>query len=86
MGNKKIKTKCNNLVKEAKKRYFQENVSESSASSKYFWNTVQHFISSKGTLSNDNIIVEAPHDTTLITKGGNLVYIKLKMKYVLKRF
>ena len=86
MGNKKIKTKRNNLVKEVKKRYFQENVSESSASSKYFWNTVQYFISSKGTLSNDNIIVEAPNDTTLIIKGGNLVYIKLKMKYVLKRF
>ena len=38
---KKIKNKCNNLVKKSKKRYFQENASEGSASSKSFWNTVK---------------------------------------------
>ena len=29
-------------------------------------------------MSNDNIIIEAPNDTTLNTKGGNLVSIKAK--------
>ena len=75
---KKIKNKCNNLVKKSKKRYFQENASEGSASSKYFWNTVKHFITSKVTLSNDNIITEARNDTTLTVTGGNLVSIKAK--------
>ena len=75
---KKIKNKCNNLVNKMKKRYFQENASKGSASSKSFWNKVKSFISSRGTLSNDNIIIEAPTDTTLTIKGGNLVSIKAK--------
>ena len=74
---KKIKNKCNNLVKKSKKKFFQENASEGSASSKYFWNTVKPFISTKGTLSNDNII-EAPNDTTLTIKRDNIVSIKAK--------
>ena len=75
---KKIKNKSNSLVKKSKKMYFQENANEGSASSKSFWNTVKPFISSKGTFSNDNIITEAPNDTTLTIKGGNLVSIKAK--------
>ena len=61
-----------------KKRYFQENASESSASSKSFWNAVKPFISIKETLTNDNIIIEALNDTNLTIKGGNLVSIKAK--------
>ena len=78
MAYKKIKNKCNNLVKKSKKRYFQENTSEGSASSKSFWNAVKPFISSKGNLSNDNIIIEAPNDNTLTIKGGNVVSIIAK--------
>ena len=74
----KMKNKCNNLVKKSKKRYFQENSSEDSALSKSFWDTVQLFISSKGTLSNDNIIIDALNVTTLTIKGGNIVSIKAK--------
>ena len=59
-------------------RYFQENASEGSASSKSFWNTVKSFISSKESLSNDNIFIEAPNGTTLTIKGVNLVSIKAK--------
>ena len=64
--------------KKIEKRYFEENASEGSASSKSFWNEFKPFISSKGTLSNDNIIIEAPNDTTLTIKGGSLVSIKAK--------
>ena len=77
---KKIKNKCNNLIKKSKKSYFQENASKRSAPSKSLWNTVKPFISSKGTLSNDNIIIEDPNDATLTIKGGNLVSIKAKDK------
>ena len=75
---KKIKNKCNNLLKQSKKKYFQENASEGSASSKSFWNTVKPFISNKGTLANDNIIIEAPSDSTINVKGGASVFIKAK--------
>ena len=75
---KKIKNKCNSLVKKSKKRYFQENATEGFASSKSFWDTAKPFISSKGTLSNDNIIIEAPNDTTLTIKADNIVSIKSK--------
>ena len=67
-----------NLVKKSMARYFQENASEGSASSKSFWNTVKSFISSKESLSNDNIFTEAPNGTTLTIKGVNLVSIKAK--------
>ena len=74
---KKLKIN-NNLIKKSKKSYSQENASKRSAPSKSLWNTVKPFISSKGTLSNDNIIIEDPNDATLTIKGGNLVSIKAK--------
>ena len=57
MGCKKIKNKCNNQVKKLQKRYFQENAIEGSALSQSFWDTVKPFISSKGTLFIDNMII-----------------------------
>ena len=75
---KKIKNKCNNLLKKSKKKYFQENANEGSVSNKSFWNTVKPFISNKGTLSNDDIIIESADDITLKVKNGDLVSIKAK--------
>ena len=57
---KKINNKCNNIVKISKESYFQENISEGSVSSKSFWNSDKHFICSKETLLNENLITEAP--------------------------
>ena len=39
----------------------------------YLFGTQSSFINSIGILSNDNIIIEAPNNTTLTVKGGNLV-------------
>ena len=75
---KNIKNKCNNLLKKSKKVYFQENASEGSTSTKKFWSTVKPFVSSKGTLSNDNIIIEASNDSTVNIKGGESVHVKTK--------
>ena len=75
---KKIKNKCNNLLRKSKKKYFQENANEGSVSNKSFWNTVKPFISNKGTLSNDNIIIESADDIILKVKNGDLVSIKAK--------
>ena len=75
---KSIKNKCNNLLKKSKKKYFLENANEGSVSSKSFWNTVKPFISNKGTLSNDSIIIESAEDITIKVKNGDLTSIKAK--------
>ena len=56
----------------------EQKPGEGSATSKSFWKTVKPFISTKGTLSNDNIIIEASSDSTINIKGGNPVSIKAK--------
>ena len=75
---KKTENEYKNLVKKLNEMYFQKNAREGSASSKSFWNTVNPFISCKGTLSNDKIIIKALNNTTLSMKGSNLVFIKAK--------
>ena len=75
---KKIKNKYNNLIKKSKKIYFQVHAGEGSTTVKSFWKTVKPFISTKGTLSSDNIIIEAPNDTTINIKEGDSISIKAK--------
>ena len=75
---KRIKNKCNNLLKKSKKIYFQKHAGEGSATGKQFWNTVKPFISSKGTLSDDNIIIEAQEDSTVNIKGGYQISLQTK--------
>ena len=75
---KKIKNKYNNLIKKSKKIYFQVHAGEGSTTGKSFWKTVKPFISTKGTLSSDNIIIEAPNDTTINIKEGDSISIKAK--------
>ena len=75
---KKIKNKCNNLLKKSKKVYFQKHAGEGSATGKQFWNTVKPFISSKGSFSNDNIIIEAGKDSTVAIKGGDEISVQAK--------
>ena len=75
---KRIKNKCNNLLKKSKKIYFQKHAGEGSAIGKQFWNTFKPFISSKGTLSDDNIIIEAQEDSTVNIKGGYQISLQAK--------
>ena len=49
---KKIKNKCNSLVRKSKKQYFQKIRNENSAQSKPFWNAVKPFMSNKNVVSN----------------------------------
>ena len=78
MAYKRIKNKCNNLLKKSKKIYFQKHAGEGSTTGKQFWNTVKPFISSKGTLSDDNIITEAQEDSTVNIKGGYQISLQAK--------
>ena len=57
---------------------FHENANEGSASIKSCWNTINPFISSRGNLSGNNIIIEALNDTNLTVNGSNSVFIKAK--------
>ena len=55
---KNIKKKCNNLLKQSKKKCIKDSNKEG-ATSKLFRNTVKPFITHKGIETNKNITIEA---------------------------
>ena len=52
---KNIKNKCNNLLKQSKKKYIKVVSNKGAATSKSFWNAVKSFIAHKGIQTNENI-------------------------------
>ena len=65
---KKIKNKCNSLVKKSKKEYFQNLSNANSSHSKSFWNALKPFVSNKGAISNENIIIKAQNEEKIKVK------------------
>ena len=55
---KNIKNKCNNLLKQSKKKYIKNISNKGAATSKSFWNPVKPFITHKGIQTNENITIE----------------------------
>ena len=55
---KNIKNKCNNLLKQCKKKYIKYISNKAAATSKLFWNTVKPFVTHKGIQTNENITIE----------------------------
>ena len=55
---KNIRNKCNNLLKQSKKKYLKDISNKEAATSKTFWNTVKPFITHKGIQTNQNITIE----------------------------
>ena len=53
---KKVKNTCNSLVRKSKKEYFQNLSNANSSHSKSFW---KPFVSNKGAISNENIVIKA---------------------------
>ena len=49
---KKIKNKCNTLIRNAKRKYFQDRKKDTTATSKTFWDAVNSFIIDKGVIVN----------------------------------
>ena len=49
---KKIKNKCNTLIRNAKQKYFQNIDKDTTATSKTFWDAVNSFIIDKGVIVN----------------------------------
>ena len=64
-----LKNKCNSLVRKSKKEYFQNVSNANSSHSKSFWNAVKPFVSNKGAISNENIIIKAQKEEKIKVKG-----------------
>ena len=45
---KNIKNKCNDLLKQAKKKYVKDSINKGAGTSKSFWNTVKPFLTHQG--------------------------------------
>ena len=78
---KKVKKPCNSLNKKAKKTYFEKATENGIMGSKRFWSTVKPFLSSKGSIHNndiaikiDNKIIEVKSE---LAKKFNLHYINI---------
>ena len=59
MTYEKVKINCNPLVKKSNKEYCQDVSNANSSHSKSFWNAFTPFVSNKGAISNENIIIKA---------------------------
>ena len=55
---KNSKSKCNNLIKQPKKKYVKNICDKKAAIRKSFWNTVKPFITHKGIKTNENMTTE----------------------------
>ena len=66
---KNIKNKCNNLLKQSKKKYIKDISNKGAATSKSFWNTVKPFITHKGIQTNDNMTTEVEKNEQIEVKG-----------------
>ena len=56
---KKVKNKCNSLVRKSKQEYSHNLSNADSLHGKSFWNAVKPFVSNKSAISNENIIIKA---------------------------
>ena len=66
---KNIKNKCNNLLKQSKKKYIKDISNKWATNSKSFWNTVKPFITHKGIQTNENITIEVEKNENIEVKG-----------------
>ena len=65
---KNIKKKCDNLLKQSKKKCIKDS-NKGAATSKSFWNTVKPFITHKGIPTNENITIEVEKNEQVEVKG-----------------
>ena len=74
---KNIKNKCNNLLKQSKKKYIKDISNKGAATSKTFWNSVKPFITHKGIQTNESTTIEAEKNEQIEVKG---LYEKVDIK------
>ena len=72
----KAKNKCNSFILKSKKEYFQNVSNANSSHSKSLWNAVKPFVSNKGAIQNENIIIKAQKEEQVKVKFlGNEIHI-----------
>ena len=74
---KNIKNKCNNLLKQSKKKYIKDISNKGAATSKTFWNSVKPFITHKGIQTNESTTIEAEKNEQIEVKS---LYEKVDIK------
>ena len=80
---KNIKNKCNNLLKQSKKKYIKNISNKGAATSKSFWNPVKPFITHKGIQTNENITIEAEKNEQIEVKHLH-EKVDIRMKDLIK--
>ena len=68
---KKMKNKCNALIRKTKQKCFKNISKDTNTISKTFWNSIRSFITNKGTIVNDKNIITAEVDEDVMVKGTN---------------
>ena len=67
----KAKNYCNNLSKSTKRKYFEKVTKKCFVNNRAFWNTVKPFLTNKGFLTNDNIVIK--NNDEIITNKNEIV-------------
>ena len=65
---KNIKNKCNNLLKQSKKKYIKDISNIGAATSNSYWNKVKPFITHKGIQTNENMTTEVEKNEKIEVK------------------
>ena len=79
---KNIKKKCDNLLKQSKKKCIKDS-NKGAATSKSFWNTVKPFITHKGIQTNENITIEVEKNEQIKVKDLH-EKVDIRMKDLVK--
>ena len=64
-----MKNKCNNLLKQPKKKNLKDIGNKEAATSKTVWNTVNHFATDKGIQRNENITTDVEKNEKRVVKS-----------------
>ena len=64
-----MKNKCNNLLKQSKKKNLKDIGNKEAATSKTVWNTVNHFATDKGIQRNENITTDVEKNEKRVVKS-----------------
>ena len=73
---KNIKNKCNNMLKKCKKEHFNDISLNGKATSKTFWDGVKPFMTNKGKVANENIVIECERSETIKIKEEEEIFLK----------
>ena len=78
-----IKNKCNNLLKQSKKKYIKDISNKGAATSKSFWNAVKPFITHKGIQTKEDRTNEVEKNEKIEDKGLH-VKVDIRRKDLMK--